>query len=212
MNAKSDLIPPLVVGPFGVNCWLVAGVDDQALVIDPGSDAEQILKQLKRLELTPALYLLTHGHADHVGALTALLAVHPAEVLMHAADAAWAFTSNNAIPPFYPAVRKPDRLRLVQSALPKETTAGLTFQILATPGHTPGGLCFYFSEQGRIFTGDTLFAGTVGRTDLPGGKEAILTQSLQQLKHLPGATLIHPGHGESSTLAEELRFNPFLLA
>lgn len=211
MKPASPSIPPLSVGPFEVNCWLIAGTEHQVLVIDPGGDADRILGQLKRLNLTPACYLLTHGHADHLGALEALLAVHPAEVLMHSADAAWAFTPANAILPYYPALtRKPDRLRVVQAPFPTEKIAGLKYQIIATPGHTPGGLCFYFPEEGRLFTGDTLFAGTVGRTDLPGGSETILAQSLQQLKGLPANTLIHPGHGDSSTLADELRTNPFL--
>jgi hydroxyacylglutathione hydrolase len=212
VTPKPTLIPPLVVGPFGVNCWLVAGEGRQALVIDPGDDADRILERLKRLDLIPALYLLTHGHADHVGALEALLSVYPADVLMHSADAAWAFTADNAIPPYYPPLSgPPDRLRTVQAPFPaNEEAAGLTFKIIATPGHTPGGLCFYFPETGRLFTGDTLFAGTVGRTDLPGGNEAVLAQSLKQLTGLPGDTLIHPGHGESSTLTEELRTNPFM--
>jgi glyoxylase-like metal-dependent hydrolase (beta-lactamase superfamily II) len=213
VNVKSALIPPLVVGPFAVNCWLVAGTQRQALVIDPGGDADQILGELKRLDLTPALYLLTHGHADHLGALEALLAVHAAEVWIHAADAAWAFTPANALPPYYPPLSGvPARLRSLKAPFSPQSTAGLSFEIIPTPGHSPGGVCYYFPEQGRLFTGDTLFAGTVGRTDLPGGNEAVLAQSLKQLARLPGTTLIHPGHGESSTLAEELRSNPFLQA
>jgi hydroxyacylglutathione hydrolase len=211
VNVKPALIPPLVVGPFAVNCWLVAGTQRQALVIDPGGDADKILAQLKRLDLTPALYLLTHGHADHLGALEALLARHPAEVQMHTADADWAFTRANALLPYYPALSGvPDSLHRLKPPFTPPSAAGLSYEIIATPGHSPGGVCYYFPDLGRLFTGDTLFAGTVGRTDLPGGNGAILTQSLKQLARLPGATLIHPGHGDSSTLEEEFRTNPFL--
>lgn len=211
MSLTSAPIPALVVGPFAVNCWLIAGSQHQALVIDPGGDADLILDQLKKRHLTPALYLLTHGHADHLGALEELLAVYPADVFLHAADAAWAFTAANVIHPYYPAAaQKPGRLRSLQMPLAPETAAGLHFEILATPGHTPGGVCYFFPELGRLFTGDTLFAGTVGRTDLPGGNGAVLAQSLKLLARLPGPTQIHPGHGDSSTLSEELRSNPFM--
>ncbi len=201
---------PLVVGPFEVNCWLVTGAQGQVLIIDPGGDADLIQAHLRERHLTPAAYLLTHGHADHLGALEALLADHPAEVWMHEADAAWAFTRANALLPYYPPLHGPPaKLRRLAPPLGRHTLAGVTFDILATPGHTPGGICFYFPEDGRLFTGDTLFAGTVGRTDLPGGDEAILRNSLRTLAALPPETRIHPGHGESSRLSDEIRSNPF---
>ncbi|NLB60724.1 MAG: MBL fold metallo-hydrolase [Lentisphaerae bacterium] len=198
------------VGPFQVNCYLIWGAQRQALVLDPGADAAMLQEALAAKQLTVAAYLLTHGHADHLSALAALQRHHPAPYLMHAADYRWAFAATNQIPPYYAVPqRPPTAAHLIQDDT-LWSAADLTCQIITTPGHSPGGLCYHFATAAILFTGDTLFRGSVGRTDLPGGNGRLLNQSLKKLRRLPPATRLYPGHGPSSTLATELRSNPFL--
>jgi len=205
-------IETIVVGPYEVNCYITGiGGGTEAVVIDPGADADALLQHLRAARLKPVAYLLTHGHADHIGGLAQLLADYPAPVYLHAADQAWAFSPRNAILPYYPPTATPAELRTVSEdkAL---TLAGITFRVIATPGHTPGGVCYYVEQAQALFTGDTLFQGTVGRTDLPGGDGRVLAQSLKKLAVLPSATHIYPGHGADSTLAAEQRTNIYFRA
>lgn len=198
------------VGPFEANCYLAWGETRQALVIDPGADAERVLRLLDRHNLTVAAYLLTHGHMDHIGALAPLAALRPAPIGLHPDDARWAFEPANQMPPYYPVPERPSETARPLADGQEWTDGGLTYRILATPGHSPGSVCYYFPSEHALFTGDTLFQGTVGRTDLPGGATAVLSRSLERLAKLPPETRIYAGHGAASTLAEELRSNPFL--
>ncbi len=203
-------VAPVVVGPFEVNCLVVSGAPGLAAVIDPGADAELILARLASLGLRMEAVLLTHGHCDHVGGLHALLAAQAVPVYMHPADAAWAFSEANQLPPYYgPPGPAPADLRPVRDGDVIEA-AGLKFTVIATPGHTPGGICLHEAAESALLSGDTLFRGSVGRTDLPGGDGRTLARSLQRLAGLPGATCVHPGHGPATTIADELRSNPFL--
>lgn len=203
-------IESLVVGEFQVNCYVVHGADRQALVIDPGADAARIVSFLRKRQLSVAAYLLTHGHVDHVSALADLHAALPAPVAMHSNDLKWAFSELNHMLPFYSAPRKPADLSRPLEDRQMWTDAGLTYSVLATPGHTPGSVCFYFPTEGAIFTGDTLFAGSVGRTDLPGGNARNLTDSLRKIKALPDTTMVYPGHGPDTDLGEEKQSNYFM--
>jgi glyoxylase-like metal-dependent hydrolase (beta-lactamase superfamily II) len=206
----------ITVGPFEVNCTVVWGENKQALIIDPGCDAEAIEAVLQTNNLSVAAWLLTHGHADHINALNELHTAHPAPVYLHPADERWAFGPNNQIPPYYPVPTKPDtdfptlgKDNLDFSKVWK--IADLSFQCLETPGHTPGGVCYWFKEHGVCFVGDTLFRGSAGRTDLPGGDARTLTASLKMLAEtLPPETRIISGHGEDTTMAHELATNFFL--
>ncbi len=203
-------VEKVVVGAFEVNCWIVWGEAKQAIVIDPGADAENIKKVIEDNGLSVAAYLLTHGHADHISALADISSMIPAELGIHPDDAKWAFTSQNSIPPFYPQPATPAQIE--RSFGDKQTWQddGLNYTIIATPGHTPGGVCFYFPEEALLFCGDTLFAGSAGRTDLPGGDSRVLAESLKKLKQLPGDTKVHSGHGPSSTIEHENRTNFFM--
>lgn len=203
-------IESITVGEFGVNCFVVEGRDRRALVIDAGADAPQIEALLTDRRLTVAAYLLTHGHIDHVSAVAELCDARPAPVVMHAGDRTWAFTPANLFLPFYPSPRTPAaEFRLVDDGQPWED-AGLTYEVLATPGHTPGGVCYWFKSANALFTGDTLFAGSVGRTDLPGGDGSVLERSLKRLAALPGDLAVYPGHGPETTIEAERDSNPFL--
>jgi hydroxyacylglutathione hydrolase len=202
-------IEPLVVGAFEVNCYIITGTENQALVIDPGADADDIAAALQARGLTVAAYLMTHGHMDHISSLADMVERCPAPVLIHPDDAAWAFTEVNAMPPYYPV---PKAVALEPLLLDGYETqlAGLSLRIIATPGHTPGGVCIYLPDHAALITGDTLFAGSVGRTDLPGGDSRVLAQSIKLLSELPEAVTIYPGHGESSTIGQEKRTNYFM--
>lgn len=204
-------IAPIVVGAFEVNCYICAGTDGQALVIDPGDDADKVIARLKQDGLSVAAYLLTHGHCDHITGLGELHDAFPAPVAIHPADRAWAFSASNTLTPFFPNTpRRPRAAEIDLTADQLFSYAGLPFSIIETPGHTPGGVCIYFADQALLVTGDTLFAGSVGRTDLPGGDSRLLAASLRKLKPLPDATMIYPGHGPSSTIAQEKRTNFYM--
>jgi hydroxyacylglutathione hydrolase len=202
-------VESLTVGQFEVNCYLAWASKPLALVIDPGADAEMIREELNRRNLTVGAYLLTHGHMDHVSAMDDMVSALPAPVFMHPKDAAWAFTDSNTMLPFYGGSKRPPDIRLV-AGNQDYTEAGLSFRVLETPGHTPGGICFLFREQGILFTGDTLFSGTVGRTDLSGGNSRAMTASIKILASLPDETVVYPGHGPSTTIGNEKRVNPYL--
>jgi len=204
-------IETLVVGAFETRCYLAWSKPPDALVIDPGDDADRIVALLKTHRLTPAAYLLTHGHVDHVSAVAAVCRSFPAPVYLHAADLAWAFDAANQMPPFYPAPPPPPGPP-VRPLADQQTRAdaGLTYQVISTPGHSPGSVCFFFAHEGVLFSGDTLFADSVGRTDLPGGDSRTLTASLSRLAKLAGNVRIYPGHGPATDMARERTHNFFL--
>lgn len=202
------------VGAFAENCYVVWGESRHAWIIDPGDEAERIIGFLSKNQLTPACVVLTHGHFDHVGALDALLAQFPElPVVMSAADAQWTFTTEeNTYPPLYRLQQRPAKLQATAQDGQSLTFGGLSARVISTPGHTPGGLCLYFEEPARkvLFCGDTLFQGSVGRTDLPGGNWSVLMDSLTSLKPLPPETEVYSGHGEATTIGDELATNPYL--
>lgn len=203
-------IESISVGAFSVNCLLLHGTDRQVLVVDPGADAKKIAHHLESRQQVVAGWLLTHGHADHLSALATLVQRFEAPVYMHAADQSWAFSPVNQIPPYYAVpIKPPVDIHPIGNG---ETiqAGGLEVEIIETPGHTPGCVCYYLAAAKTLVTGDTLFAGSAGRTDLPGGDMTKLTQSLGRLAKLPDNCTIFPGHGESSTIGREKRTNPFM--
>lgn len=203
----------VVTGPLGENCYLV-WEGNEAWVIDPGADDEEIVAELEARQLTPACIVLTHGHFDHLGALDALVKRYPEmPVVMRAEEHEWAFTNAfNQYPPFYMLQQVPKSLIAADEMW---CCGGLRARLIHTPGHTPGGQCIWLEDEQKslCFTGDTLFAGSIGRTDLPGGSFRALQGSLDVLKAtLNDATTILPGHGPASTMQREKRTNPYLQA
>ncbi len=200
-----------VTGFIEENCYLVSNPGtSETIVLDPGDDAAQLLARLKEMQAVVVAYLLTHGHVDHVTALAALADVHPAPVYLHPRDAAWCFTPRNDLPGFYAAPARPNAPLVSVAEGDVLDLAGARWSVLDTPGHTPGGVCFRLEPDRALFTGDTLFRGTAGRTDLPGGDARELSRSLRKLAALPDALPVYPGHGDPSTIGYEKKHNYFL--
>lgn len=191
-------ITTLPLGYLQTNCYILHGDGDRALVIDPATDAARILDTLAKQGLTLEAIALTHGHFDHVGAVKDLVAETDCRVFLCPEEQSLPRSITSG-PLFYTDTYGEGDER---------TAAGLSFRVLHTPGHTPGSVCLVFQED--LFSGDTLFAGSCGRTDLPGGDGATMSKTLRRLSQLEGNWRIWPGHGESTTLAEEKRYNPYL--
>jgi glyoxylase-like metal-dependent hydrolase (beta-lactamase superfamily II) len=204
-------VETLVVSLFESNCFIVRHDDRTGvLVVDPGDNAPEIIDHLKRSRLTVDAYLLTHGHVDHVNGLAEMVASLPAPVAMHPRDAKWAFTRRAAMPPYYDAPKPPPSIDRALAGGQKWSDIGLDYEIIETPGHSPGGVAFYFPAEKMIFSGDSLFHGSIGRSDLPGANPSDLAASLKKLLLLPDDTVVYCGHGPATTIGEERKNNPFL--
>jgi hydroxyacylglutathione hydrolase len=205
-------VATLTVGAFGSNCHILSRAGDrQALLIDPGDEAPRILAHLREERLAPAAILLTHGHMDHVTALAEVSRAFPrAPVGLHPAETTWAFTPANAMPPYYETPEAPPHLDRAWADGQSWTDAGWTYDIIEIPGHSPGSVGFHFRAEAILFSGDVLFAGSIGRADLPGGHAPTLARSLKRLLELPDETVIYPGHGPRTTIGEERKANPYL--
>lgn len=203
------IVEKVVVGPFASNCYIVGSESGKdGIIIDPGDEAEQILKKVGDLGLKIRLIALTHGHLDHVGALKEVKEATRAEVAVHADDANFVqYQSLAAVFGLsYPTPPPPDRLLKGGDSL---DVGGLHFLVLHTPGHSPGGISLL--GEGVVFTGDTLFNYGVGRADLPGGNFSQLLDSIRtKLMVLPDSTIVYPGHGPATTIGAERAGNPFL--
>jgi glyoxylase-like metal-dependent hydrolase (beta-lactamase superfamily II) len=201
---KTAVVP---VGVLEVNCYLAWDPDSLAcLVVDPGDDAPLVAETVAAHGLVPHAILLTHAHVDHIRAVPQLASEYGIPVVLSEADTGLYNSPRNALLPWVPpAVDLPPTVP--RADLP----ATISPQVVDTPGHTPGGRCYHFPQAGVVFTGDTLFRSSVGRTDLPGGDPGVLLESIRNgLLVLPGETLVYPGHGESTTIAAEAHGNPFL--
>ena len=188
-------IQTLPLGYLQTNCYILQG-SDGCLVIDPGDQADAVLHCLGDRKL--GAILLTHGHFDHVGAVKDLAAETDCQVFLHAGDLTLpqAMTAGT----LYHTHTYEDGQVL--------NLCGLEITVLHTPGHTPGSVCLCCEDS--MFAGDTLFAGSIGRTDFPGSSPAQMAKSMTKLKALDKNYTVYPGHGESTTLDEEKRYNPFL--
>ena len=189
------------VGPIGTNCYILEA-EKKIAVIDPGDEAERILEVLEETEGTVEYILLTHGHYDHTTAVPELHKDLPeAKIYIHQADA------NGAGSRLFPLAGQVDDLLLYDEgdALP---LGSLTIEVLHTPGHSKGSVTLKAGDV--LFTGDTLFAGSMGRTDLSGGDEEEIMASLKRLGELEGDFTVCPGHMQTSTLDQERKTNPYL--
>jgi len=201
----------VTTGVFEQICYLAWSDAAKAIVFDPGHDSGEILEFLEKHGLEVAAYVCTHGHADHINALADVHRVHSAPIAMHSNDWQWAFGPANQIEPYYPVPKVPAE----ETFLPLESSdewsfADLHFRCLQTPGHTPGSCCLLFPKEAVLISGDTLFKGSCGRTDLPGGDPRRMKESLHKLKQLPDEVRVYPGHGPDTTIGIERATNYFM--
>ncbi len=208
-------IDTVVLSDFEANCYCVrkSAKQKQCLLIDPGLNPEPLIRFLRANDYQPVAIVLTHGHVDHMGGVESIREYWPAvEVAIHQDDAEMLTNPalNLSIMAGTMAQARPAEV-LLDSASPYYTAAGLRFQVLHTPGHTPGGICLYSAKDEVLFAGDTLFAGSVGRSDFPNGSHETLIDMIKtKLLTLPEQTSVYPGHGPVTTLQAEKKYNPFL--
>jgi hydroxyacylglutathione hydrolase len=200
------------VGPLHCNCTILGDeVTHEAVVVDPGDNIPEILSRLQKHGLTLRQIIVTHAHIDHVGGAALLRKSTGAPVVMNQQDlgllgmmemqAGWLGVPTPQVAP--PDASAEDGLTIGLTTLPA--------QVLHTPGHTPGSICLLFPDHHLLLAGDTLFAGSIGRTDLPGGDGQQILRSLRErLLVLPDSTRVLPGHGPETTIGEERQSNPFL--
>lgn len=198
------------LGELGTNCYIIYD-ESNALIIDPGGEANKVTDFIEEMNLTPQAILLTHAHFDHIGAVDDLRKHYNLEVYLHKAEAEWlgnpslnrstAFTRKEV-------VTDPPEHLLTPGKLVISTFA---FEVIHTPGHSPGSVTFIFAAENFIVSGDVLFQQGVGRTDLPGGSMNELVDSIRNsLYCLDDSYIVYPGHGGSTSIGAEKRFNPYV--
>ena len=197
----------IAVGSYEVNCSILSK-EGKAYIVDPGQEGERIIGLLAKKGLEPAAILLTHAHFDHITGIAALQKAFPElPVYVHSADRKMFGHPFNQMPSEYASIGTPANLREADDIsldLPE-------LKVLPPPGHTPGGICYYLSEDKLLLSGDTLFARSIGRTDFPGGSMPEMLASLKKLMELPRDTIVIPGHGMFTTIGDEQDGNPYVM-
>lgn len=200
-------IHTLPLGDYQTNCYIVYEENaSSCAVFDPGDEAEKVLTFVGKLGLTVDAVALTHGHFDHVGAVEEIVKATGCQLWMSESD--WSQKKNPTTAFFYPLANCDFTEVQFCEDFEEIHAGGLTFTVLSTPGHTYGSVCYRC--ENILLTGDTLFAGSCGRTDLPGGDWKTIQASLRRLAQLEGSYWVHPGHGQSTTLAQEKQYNPYM--
>lgn len=201
------------LGFIQTNCYVISNSQKQCLIVDPGGEGERLLKEIQRMNLTPIAILLTHAHFDHIGAVDEVRDAYNIPAYIHTAEKKWLvdpMKNGSAKYAEIPSIscKEADVLLNDENSL---KIGDFEFELLYTPGHSPGSLTFYFEKDRFAIVGDTLFQNSIGRTDLPGGDERQLMKAIQtKLLTLPEETIIYPGHGPASTIGDEMERNPFL--
>ena len=211
-------ITPMTIGAFSTCSYIVESGYGVTL-IDAPAEAEKIIQVLKDRDITPGLVILTHGHFDHVLALGKLKREYPdLKIAVSEKDAVYLSDGGERISGDIALFDTGSFYNRMTSLLPvpgadimlSDGDEVADFRVIGTPGHTKGSICLYSEKEKVIFTGDTLFSGSIGRTDMPGGSYRDICSSLTKLKALPGDTAVFPGHGPSTTIANEVKNNPYM--
>lgn len=203
-------IDGMSVGPLGANCYILHK-EKEALIVDPGGDAETIIEKIESQDLKPQAILLTHAHFDHIGAVEEVRNHFNIDVYLHEQEKDWLqesklnrsrlFTGKDIIAGAPDHILKVGRLHI----------GCFSLDVLHTPGHSPGSVSFVFNEEEKVISGDALFYQGIGRTDLPGGNREELEASIkQELYTLRDTFTVYPGHGPNTTIGSEKRYNPFV--
>ena len=202
----------LAVGPLRCNCSVIGDeASHEAMVVDPGDDISKIVAILEKHQLTVKQIVITHAHIDHVGGAMKLRTLTGAPIYLNEND--YALLKMLDVQAAWLGMAAPETVEIDQSAGHGDIlhTGELVSTVLHTPGHTEGSICLYFPAEKKLIAGDTLFAGTIGRTDLPGGSFEKIIQSLKgKLLELPDETLVVPGHGSLTTIGDERESNPYM--
>ena len=206
------ILKMLTVGPFQENCYVIGDEETGVgAIVDPGDEAARIALAVEQTNLEITQILITHAHIDHVGAVASLVDEYSCPVLMHAeAEPMLGQLPTQAMMMGLRFGKVPAVDRHIEDEEVIEV-GGLQLRSLYTPGHAPGHLAFYIGSEGLLLSGDALFAGSVGRVDLPGGSMEVLMRSIEErLLTLPDETRVYPGHGPETTIGNERVHNPFL--
>jgi glyoxylase-like metal-dependent hydrolase (beta-lactamase superfamily II) len=193
------------------NTYIVGSEETkECAIIDPGGEADRILEEVEQLGLTVKVILNTHGHGDHTGAVAAIKEATGAMYGIHEGDVELLKQDNQWMAVMVPGVKEPPEPDWYVKHDDVVEIGDVKLRVIETPGHTPGGVCYY--SDGVVFTGDTLFQGSIGRSDMPGGDGRLLLHGIMlRLMMLPADTKVYPGHGPDSTIAREKLTNPFLM-
>ena len=204
-------VEQLVLGPVSTNCYFALNQETkELLIIDPADQPERIFQKVAQMEGTPVAVLLTHGHFDHISAAEAVRDRYDIPVYACPLETEMLWEPSVNMTQYYGRTvsMKADKM---PSDLEVFEAAGFKVQMIFTPGHTKGSCCYYFKDEDVLFSGDTLFHGSVGRTDFPGGSSAQIVESLHRLVDaLPEDTVVSPGPDTSTTIGYEKRYNPFV--
>ncbi len=210
MTSSKPIVEPLIVGPLFSNCYIVWDNElKQGVIIDPGDDSEVILKKVKELRIKIKYILATHGHFDHVGAVAPLKRDLKAEFLSHEGDFFFVEEGKDTANRWGVTIEQPPKPdRFIKNG-DKIKFGNIELTVLHTPGHSPGGVSYLYDRM--VFSGDTLFQGSIGRTDFWKGSFEDLSQSIKNcLYNLPDDTIVYTGHGPITTIGDEKKYNAFI--
>lgn len=205
-------VEQLPLGPLGTNCYILE-LNKKALLVDPGAEADKLIRMIERREIRPIAILLTHAHFDHIGAVDEVRDHYDIPVYLHEKEKEWLGNPELNGSTFFSMATPPIRAKEADHFinLGNMNIGDFNFEARHTPGHSPGSVSFVFEEHGFVIAGDTLFQGGIGRTDLPGGDYSTLIQSInEQIISLPDDTKVCPGHGGMTTVKNEKATNPLL--
>lgn len=199
------------VGPLSVNCYVIACEESrEGVVVDPGGDVAQIERLVQKLGITVRTVINTHGHFDHIGGNRQAVETFGARLLIHKADAPMLGRAADVARKYgLKGEDSPDAADFIEDGMTIDA-GSIRIKVLHTPGHTQGGCCLYIEKEKKVITGDTLFADSIGRTDLPGGSHEQLLESIRtRLFTLPDDVTAYPGHGPETTIGHEKHHNPY---